>query len=431
MGHTGFLSNSVQQISRTFFLRFAFSTICFLVCCSHLFPLSVDRMILLESIGADKIEAKPNTILSLSFRVTNRSGAPHRFINSIKVPSDWTQIIEEPPFELHDGGKKICIISVKIPLSVQAGTYNLVFRSEADDRSGIIGEKTVVVKILTVTGIKIHIVEAPFMAISGDIYHVRFSLSNGCNLPVRIGLNYKISGGGATPPEDKELKLGIGKSSLQVLRIQTDAENYSKKTQILSILATVLDFPDLAVSDSAFVRLDLIPQISGQKDYYHRAPAELTFIGLADGQAGSSGQIGLSGSTLLDDKSKHKVVFLARTRGPDNLISYGYRQENFNIRYSNPVLNFEIGDRIFRLSKLSEFGNFGSGIYADFRLKDFFLKGYSQTVHFVSPKQRQNGLQLAYANNNKHRFSLNYLKEKKDEGTTAGIITLAAAGSPK
>jgi hypothetical protein len=413
----------MQKAERTF--RMALLLLFFL-CFSltSLFSDTRENDLFLEALQPDRIVLRPLETKTWTFRVTNGTRNSLDLETEGLIPSGWNGITPPASFSLAPGANSIRMFAVGLPLDVKAGEYRLRFRVKSPS-SGLLRESELIVHVPLITDIKVERIELPSMVVGGDAYEARYRIINLSNAPTVVTLRCQSDNNIPVFAKDEEILLAPGESKPVSLHVETPADIRWNIRHRLKLTAAAVNSGGEEVSDSVLSFVNVIPAVSGEDHVYHRLPVEISLVGLRGSaqilQAAISG-----GGTLRDDGSA-RVEFMVRGPRQETLQQFGYSHESLKLAYLSPQMEIGFGDRVFSLTKLTEYGIYGRGIRGEIRIKRFSLSAFGHRSYFQDPDIDQRAVRLSYTPaSGKTGFSINYLENRVESSTMSQIMSLSA-----
>ena len=368
--------------------------------------------------GQGAIEVKPQSSLTLAFKVANASLKKLEFSGKTEIPPDWKLIMPDSAFVLLPGEETARLIGLFVPLKIRSGEYEIVYIVQTKNDASFLSRSSVKVKVLSEVALFLRPLEQPEMVIAGETYQSRFLLVNQGNDICHARLDIQSENAYDYQADVMEARLSPGESRQVTVIVKTDAEIRMKSRHRLLVKAVTGNLSSPSVMAEASTSVELIPRVSGIDDYYHRLPLEFSAIGLLAPQShDSSGQFRFSGSGSLDERETKKIEFFFRGPGRKELLNFGLQQEEYWLHIGLPAAGFIVGDGVYSLTRLTEFGHYGRGAGSEFHLRNFSLKAYyfGNIPCFGDDKRRQKGIQLAVAISDRLAFSINYMGNKVED----------------
>ncbi|MGB8952362.1 MAG: SPOR domain-containing protein [Candidatus Aminicenantales bacterium] len=367
----------------------------------------------IQSTNSGVIEAKPQSSITLTFRVSNGTNQKHEFSPRLILPEGWRLITEELPFQLGSGEETIRLVGIFVPLRTLSGDYSIIYSLSASDNPSLSTRQNVQVRVLLESNFILQFIESPRLVIAGEKYRCRFLLTNQSNASFTLHVEVDSQDGYPFQADIARILLKAGDSVPFAVTVETDPKVRKKITHRVRLKVKAEEMGRDIVQTSASSQVDVVPKVSGEEDYYYRLPIEFSLIALTNANEEFT-QFRLSGTGNLKANRSTKISFLFRGPGRKELLNFGFQHEEYWLSLETPIGNFYAGDRVFSLSKLTEYGHYGRGFVGELTLSRFGVKAYYQESLFTSMdyKRRQKALQVSYAAGQKQRFSLSYLSNK-------------------
>jgi hypothetical protein len=371
--------------------------------------------ILLQSARPGPIETKPSRTITLAFQVINHSLESHEFNPATGLPDGWKRITPDSSFVLNPGKSTVCLVSFLVPLKTLAGRYSIKYSIQAADDPSLGGSLSVEIRVLLEANLEIQLLQAPQIVFAGEELKASFVVSNRSNAPSSVSLQVMSTEGYSCQLEVDEIRLDTGESETLAVIIKTDPRLRQKIQHNLHFSASAKDLGEVDIRATASARTEIIPLISGEGDLYQRFPAGMKFIGFASKNTGSVSQFELSGLGEIPNIGISKVDFLFRGPGRPELMTFGLFREEYRLSLETNKASFNLGDHIFFLTKLSEYGRYGRGAEGMLDLGKFSIKSYTQQSLFFESRTKQKAMRLNYEVTKNLEFSLSYLSTRQEE----------------
>jgi uncharacterized protein (DUF2141 family) len=373
-----------------------------------------------EAAEVETIETKPRSTLTAVFRVVNLSSHAEEFAGSAEVPEGWRVLTEESPFLLAAGEETIRLVTFFVPPKATAAPYQITYAVQTTGNSHSAETGAVTVNVLLAVGLQIQTVEQPRIVVAGESYQVRFLLVNESNAAGTLEMEIHSSEGYKCTPRFGPIHLDAGESRALAVTVETDPEIRASLFHRLQLTAKFLVASREVLKAQALSSVEVIPRTSGEKNGYHRLPLEIKFIGVSKKDSGTETQIGLSGSGSIDDKGTKKIDFLYRGPRSKSITTFFPWEDEARLSFGTDRGELHIGDRIFTLSRLVEYGHYRRGAEGRIRLGPFDLSAYYMVDPFLRFDQRQLAFQLGYDVGKRAQFHFNYLESNEPRAPGAG-----------
>ena len=354
------------------------------------------------------IETDPKNTLTAVFKVTNTSSKKRAFAARVELPDQWILITDQFPFELQPGRSDIRLLGVFVPQSAAAGKYKLTYFVSDRESPAISDFDSVYVIVLPIVRLETSLLDAPQNVIAGESYRSSFSVFNASNIESRVRLFVKSSDDLPFKLGTAELILGPGESRAVSVEVETDAEARAIVNHHLELTAEIIGKE--GVSAKARSLVEVLPQITGSEERYHKIPAYIALRGKQED--GSSGfQIEFAGEGYLDDERTKSIKFLLRGADLQGETGLGQRDEYF-LDYRSRHVDLALGDRSYSLSRLTEYYQYGTGAEVALEYRDVCLGGYFQKTRWGDPKVQGIAAFIDLFSGEQYQMRFNYLKKK-------------------
>ena len=366
-----------------------------------------------RSTSSQLLEIESGRIVTGSFLISNNTEGEEEFIEKLKLPAGWQEIIsDEPLLKLKPDEQKVRVVAFLVPHTSSAGRYQIRYSVRSQSDYSIVGSDSISVVVLPVIKLQILVEEKPEVVIAGEAYQVRLRLVNRGNSKTDVRVKMKSTPDYPVSMKPSEIALEAGKSQVLRVEVRTDEKLNKRLKNILEIEAETEESGNGVVSLKQTVLVEIIPRVTGELDPYHRLPSRMTLIGA--GQDGKGGfQVEFSGSGSLDEDRTRRVDFLFR--GPDiQERSRRGKRDEFRLSYRRRSLALHFGDRGFSLSPLTERFYYGRGAEVNIHPGKFEIGAFYLESRWENPKARKVGTYLGYRFNDKFEIKGNCLSKSKD-----------------
>ncbi|MCJ7679333.1 MAG: carboxypeptidase-like regulatory domain-containing protein [Candidatus Aminicenantes bacterium] len=375
------------------------------------------------------VQTLPRQYISLALRVANSDVLTHSFKGHLQVPEGWSTLTPEVPFILEGDERTIRIINLYIPLQTQAGLYTIAYTVTDDIDPQLRAEYTFDVEVLLLADIRIQKRSEPEMVIAGSLYKTEYALFNASNAPCTVLLSVTNEPDYPLLLSEKMFRLAAGESRNFQIEVKTDKSIRTKTDYYHRIEAKAESLGEMGAEARVLSSTNIIPLISGTTPGYRTLPVELKLIGISDNQFGNRSQFGLYGSGALNARGTNRVEFLLQGPGYNNLLTFGQIREEYRVSISSEKGSIHFGDRIFTLSKLTNFGHYGRGLEGRLNINRFSLKWYTEKIHFLPIRTSQEGLQLTYRAG-ENRAELNFSHTRRQPSNDDQVLSLVFKLAP-
>lgn len=304
--------------------------------------------------AAKLIETGPGRIITASVMVANRGDAPDEFEDRLALPAGCQRVAPPPmPFRIEAGAEVTRVLAVFVPQNIAAGNHELTYSAQSRSDPSSLDRAKIALHVTPMERLTLEIEKPPGFVIAGDVYKIKLRLTNGGNAPLKGTLNAKSTLGFLVNLDSVSVALEPLAAREIVCTVRTDKKfsQHANDTVTFQVSATSASGKALTARQASIV--EIIPVISGNRDPYHYLPVQYSTTMLAGSERGPQVQIALSGGGWLEEEGKHRVDFLLR--GPNGQDSSGFgERDQYGASYHGPAWDFDIGDRIYSLSPLTE-----------------------------------------------------------------------------
>jgi len=359
------------------------------------------------------VEIEPGKIVTTTFQITNKTDREEDFFEHLNLPPDWQMITPLTPFKIRPQQRQVKIIAFSVSAASTGGRYELIYSVKSQRDYAIADSDTFAVVVLSKTKIEMHLEDQPQIVIAGDVFPLRVRLMNRGNTQKKMQLESKGNPDYPVEAEPSDMVLEGGKSQVVKLEVKTDKKLSRKITHILTLHAKEGEGKERRAVAVLTVGTEIVPRVSGETDPYHRIPAQLSVIGVAEG--GEKGlQVELSGSGSLDEKGGKKIDFLLRTPDTQQKSIFGMRDE-YRLSYAAPLFGISLGDKPYSLSPLTEFCRYGRGAEGNIHPGPFGAGAYYLETRWDQPAVQEAGAYLSYQMNDLLQIKGNFLNKIRDK----------------
>ena len=387
-------------------------------CLLTMFPVlsaGINESVLLQSARPGPIETKPSRTITLAFHVTNHSLESHEFNAATELPDGWKRITLDSGFVLNPGESTVRLVSFLVPLKTLAGPYPIKYSIKAANDPSLGGSLSVEIHVLLEANLEIQLLQAPQIVFAGEELKASFVVSNRSNASSSVGLQVMSTEGYSCQLEVNEIRLDTGESETLAVIIKTEPKLRHKIQHNIHFSASAKDLGPVEIRATASARTEIIPLKSGEGDFYQRFPAGMKFIGFAGKNTGSVAQFELSGIGEIPNIGVSKVDFLFRGPGRSVLMTFGLFREEYRLKLETGKASVNLGDHVYFLTKLSEYGIYGRGAEGTLDFGKFSIKSYYQESLFFESQTKQKAIRLNYDATKNLEFSLSYLTTRQEE----------------
>ena len=364
-----------------------------------------------RSTSPELLEIEPGKIVTGSFLISNKTQGEEEFIEKLKLPADWQEIISDQfPLRLKPQEQRVRVVAFLVPSTSPAGRHQISYSIRSERDYNITDSDSISVVVLPVIKTEMLVEGKPEVVIAGDAYGLMLRLINRGNS--RIDLRLKIKSTPTYPVSIKPpvIALEAGKSQVLKVEVKTDEKLKKRIKNVLQIKAETEDSSNGVVSVSRTVLVEIIPKITDEFGRYHILPSQVTLMGA--GQDGKNGlQAELSGRGSLDEEGKGGIDFLFR--GPDiQEISRRGRRDEYRLSYHYEDIQLHFGDGSYSLSPLTQKFCYGRGLEASISPGRYGLKAFYAENRWSQPKIRRVGTSLSYQFTKKLNIKGNFLTKR-------------------
>ena len=392
------------------------------------YPQTTENGLRVRAVHPGSVEAKPLTAVTLVFAVANGTGKAHDFSPRLEVPEEWTPVIEDTAFRLDAGGESIRLISLAVPARAPMGSYRVGYALGAADDPSISARVEAEVAVVLEAGLAVEAEEARQLVVAGDRCRASFLVTSRSNAALDVDLQV-VSNDPGVAPDARTVRLEAGESRSVGITLATDPRLSQKLSQQVQLTAVARIPGDGRVGASAMTEFEIIPRVSGVKDYFYRLPAEVGFSAIGAGGARGYGQFNVSGAGALDSEDLHRLDFTfrgpGRSVGRDLTYPFGLRPDEYRASYESPGLNILAGDGTYSLTRLTETGNYGRGLDVEAAFGQWAVKGYLERAFVQNGTGDEKAFQLGWGPGKDTRFDLS-LMSRQDPGspTVSRVVSL-------
>ncbi len=302
---------------------------------------------------------EPGRILSVSFRVANRTGEQVEVEESWELPDGWDLVVPAGRMVLEPGETRVQLAAVGIPHGAAAGTYELTYRVTDLNDPTIHDFESFQVQVKRVTGLRLELVEPPAMVVAGETVTAQVVLINEGNAPLRARLSAESRVGYACEIEPRSVDLSpYGRETLTV-QVSTDSTTRRPDRQIVTLVAEEAGLGK-GVSARLALPVETVPRADVRPSLFETIPTTVTARGFVDN--GTPGyQLEWRGSGTFGEHHEREVDFLFKGPAPNlDTTLLGVRDE-YRLTYRSPLVDVMVGDQSYRLSRLTEQSQYGRG----------------------------------------------------------------------
>jgi len=364
-------------------------------------------------LSSEKVrEVVPGKVIICAFQVSNNSGVDEALHEEIILPVGWRKISPiETQFMAEANDSVVRMIAVAVPSSTPANQFEISYSVQR--KEGEADSVSFTVKVLPIKKLELLVVDKPEMVIAGEEYGVMLRVLN------RGNVNTKVKTTITNTPDyyvkAEPLNFSVGTGSYQDIRIVVKT-NESIKKRISHFLSVKVDgginLPDRADGLNKTISVEVIPRVTTEIDPYHRLPVRLRFIAGMDDGKDMGFQTELSGRGYLDEAREKGVSFLFRGPSLQNTRFLGTINE-YRIGYFSKGFDFNIGDRNYSLSHLTERFGYGRGLELNVRHKNISAGSFYMKSRWGESNSSTFGTYVSRRINNSFEIKANYLRKRR------------------
>jgi hypothetical protein len=313
-----------------------------------------------RSPSAKLLDTAPGRIVTASVVVANR-GEAGEFVERLTLPPGCQKVAPpDLPFRLESGGQTVRVLAIAIPDNMPAGLFTIRYVAQGRRDPSSIGSLDFSLKVTPVDKLELVVEPGPMTAIGGDNYPIKLRVTNRGNSRLAAHLAHRSSLKFAVTMEATDFALEAGETRELLCRVQTDKAfvRHTGHAVTFDLTATTAAGTTLTASQASVV--EIIPLVNGKREPYHELPMQLRLIGIAEAGRAPQSQMELAGAGSLDEAGRQRVDFLFRGPEAQKSSLFGERDE-YGATYEGEHWKFDLGDRVFSLSPLTEKHSLGRG----------------------------------------------------------------------
>jgi hypothetical protein len=364
-----------------------------------------------RSPAAKLLDASPGQIVTTSVVVANRSAEDDEIVETLMLPKGCQRVAPAAvPFRLPPGGQTVRVLAIAVPAGMPAGQFPVLYQVRSRRDPSSISSLDLRLQVTAVDLMDLVVAARPEPVLAGDRYTIEVTAQNHGNCALAAELNARSSLELPLVLETTSFVLESGSSRTVTCLVETP-RNWTRHTShavTFDLKAKSQSGSELTASQAAVS--EIIPQTMTTTDPYHRLPIQQRLI--AFGGTGQEGQVQVefSGSGSLDEAGQHQVDFLLR--GPDaggnNL--FGERDE-YGVSYHSAHWDIDLGDRIYRLSPLTERHSLGRGAGITWHGQNVTVGGFYMTTRFRRHNVEELGFFARYDFSDDFSLQGNFLRK--------------------
>lgn len=364
--------------------------------------------------STDTVEVVPGGRSTVAFHLTHRGSDSVRLREDLALPDGWRLVAPPRVRGMAPDAERVALAVFRAPARARPGHYRLRYRVlTASDPSRNLGSASRVLRVRPRPALEARLQDSPRQIVAGRGYRVRIRITNTGNVALRARLELRSHGRAARATRDV-VRLDPGKR--EVVEVVVDARTGRGNPGEHVLQAYVTAQEDSTVRDVATSRVPVVsrpgsasPQ--GAPEFRSRITTRST---RTPGEVAPF-EIRGGGPVPLGDGSR--LTYLLR--GPDtDWGAFGYADEYW-VSLRTRGLDLDLGDRLYRLSTLTEPGRYAFGGSFEARAGDVRLGGF-----YNAPRRGEdfNPEWAAFAGvqpSDGFSLRLNYLQRPDGSGRTA------------
>jgi hypothetical protein len=305
-------------------------------------------------------EVEPGNVVSLSFRIENRSRELQRFQEAMTLPALWSLVLPPSEFTLEAGESMIRILLVRPDAAAPAGIQGLRYTVASVHEPAVHGHAHAEIELRPVRALRLRPArENPAPLVVGEVSEIEFHIVNPGNVPEEVSLSASLSLPGRVDVIPQALALPPqGRSAVTVRLLPNRGPPEGERARLILAATTLDEEGGYRVAARTAQSLEVLVSPEGA-DPWHRLPLMLSVF-MADRGTGSMAGWGLRSEGYLDDRQKRYVQLLFRSPEPRGAAGTAFG-ENIQASLLGPWLSLEAGHRAFTVSELSALGRQGLG----------------------------------------------------------------------
>jgi hypothetical protein len=373
--------------------------------------------------GNQLYESKPKNVITAAFEVTNTTDQRIECMPDIKLPPGWKPITSLNSIWLERNQTSVFLVSFYVPDNALAKSYDIecIFTSTRDP--SISTHQSITVRVLSITGLKVHLIDSPRSVISGQEYVASFLVTNESNQEQNITLQISSSSDFPFSMDAHEFSLGPRGAQTVHVTVQTHEVMNAGLTHKIECTALVIGKEEIHAQAQALVE---VITLGGQKDIYHTVPTTLSIRQSLEKKGKTTNtpfQAEVQGEGTLDEAGTKYISFLFR--GPDTLEnSLSGSRDNYTLQTWGETYDLTAGDAQFSLSELTEQYLTARGVDGLIAYKGMNLRSYYAKSQWMDPQITETAATFGYAATDRARFSVSCLnKDKEDLVGTDKLLT--------
>lgn len=389
---------------------------CLLLPC---FPIS-GQGLLFEWTKLPEKDLEPGSSGSMVLEISNQSeDSALSFRSTFILPPGWfgMSMGNEQLFTLEPGDTTHFIFTFRIPDNYETTLTTLRVKYR-NDRDSLLKSFPIEIHIRKKFDLRVQKNNPREYAVAGTDLRSKYQLFNSGNTPLTLKIrsrNCLLADQKDSlfilPGEIKDLDIIISPGD----HIMQNERFRYKLSFIPEEFDTVFHFYD---------DTEVLPNTSIKPDMYERIPSRISLNYLlrqsGDNYEGSF-QGSIYGQHTLNDSAGNYIEY--GLRGPDRMAysTFG-NYEEYYFKYQHPNYGIYVGDQVFQLSRLTEFGRYSRGISLNYKWKNLSTSVFSGAPRFFPGLKHESGIKTSYNFGNFLNIGTTLLHKKYDTPDSAALI---------
>ena len=389
------------------------------------------KFFLLDGTQKRILNVGPRGVVTTAIAIKNPTKNKMTFIPELGAPKGWKQISGRSKIQLKPNENKTNLVAFTVPKTTPAGKYHLDYTIRDQQYPDVYESISFEVVIKPVVNVVTDLVESPKYVIAGEKYQSFFMVRNRGNTEYDIQIKADSSEETSYDIDNEKFTLLPGQSKAVVVTAATDQDIKRKLRHAIHLVAAVKKHDTEIAQSTAGSVVEVIPLNSGEEKPYHAIKTQAIISYVSDrGSKDSSGtQITIKGQGTLDEEGKKNVKF--HFTGPDIVDKSIFgRRDEYMFSYWTDKYQLHLGDRAYRLSKMTEGYLYGRGLETKVNLNEQLTMGmYHVETRWLEPAVEQTAGYLDYTLTDDCKLGLNYLR-KNDNFASNDIVSVEGEVSP-
>ena len=321
------------------------------------------------------IRAMPGSVVTTAIEVSNNTIDSQDLITDIKLPNKWRTITPEIPYELQSEESIVKLVSFLIPQGAPVGIYNISYDVQSSKYEYYRNSCNIQIIVTPFRKLKTEIITEPEYVVAGDRYQVSFLVTNESNTSDKISA--KISSSEDYPFTYNIEKWDNKNTKAKKINLTVQTDNKCKKAFMHKVCLTTQSKHHDECKSVSISKVKVIPRVSGISSRYNLFPVTISLgeFMQKNGKTTYGFQADIKGEGTIDEANKKNFRF--QLRGPDIYDrSILARRDEYYASYWTKNLEIHAGDRIYRLSTLTERARYGRGVDAKIIISNFAVGSY-------------------------------------------------------